>query len=240
MFPQMNFRSTVAPAVLAAAFLLPIAAKAQVVPAPENVVQLNTAATVEVPQDVLVFSLTATREGADPGQVQNQLKAVVDAALNEARKAAAPNGAMDVRTGMFNVGPRYNREGKINGWVGTAEIVLEGKDFGRISQTAGKLPGMTVAGTSFRLSKETREQAEKQAQAQAITGFRAKAAELSKAFGFNTFTLREVSVQAQDQGYVPRPRMMAMEAKAADSSPVPVEAGKASVIVNVSGSVQLR
>ena len=35
--------------------------------------------------------------------------------------------------------------------------------------------------------------------------------------------------------------MMAMEAKAAASdAPVPVEAGKATVMVNVSGSVQLK
>ena len=40
----------------------------------------------------------------------------------------------------------------------------------------------------------------------------------------------------------PRPRMMAMEAKAGSfsDSAVPVEAGKAQVIVNVSGSVQMR
>ncbi|MDO9358944.1 MAG: SIMPL domain-containing protein, partial [Polaromonas sp.] len=35
-------------------------------------------------------------------------------------------------------------------------------------------------------------------------------------------------------------RMMAMEAKAADSSPIPVEAGKSVVVVTVTGSVQMR
>ncbi|TFZ07988.1 SIMPL domain-containing protein [Ramlibacter humi] len=235
-----NFIRSAVPAFLAAALLFPAArAGAQTVPPPENVVQLSTSSTVEVPQDVLVFSLTATREGADPGQVQNQLKAVLDQALAEAKKSAQP-GAMDVHTGGFNVGPRYDRNGKISGWVGTAELVLEGKDFARLSQAAGRLQGMTVASASFRLSREQREQAERQAQSQAIAGFRTKAGELAKAFGFNTYTLREVSVQAQDTGYVPRPRMMAMEAKAAADAPVPVEAGKANVLVNVSGSVQLR
>ena len=39
-----------------------------------------------------------------------------------------------------------------------------------------------------------------------------------------------------------RPRMMAMEAKSASrrTRAVPVEAGKTSVVVNVSGSVQLK
>ena len=40
---------------------------------------------------------------------------------------------------------------------------------------------------------------------------------------------------------MPRPRMMAMEAKgAAADMPVPVEAGKTTVVVSVSGSVHLR
>ncbi len=215
-------------------------ATAQQIPPPENVVQLAASSAVEVPQDVLAFHLTATREGADPGQVQTQLKAALDQALAEARKSAQPGG-MDVRTGSFNVGPRYGREGRIAGWVGTAELVLEGTDFSRISQAAGRLPNMTVASAGFRLSRERREQAEKQAQAEAVARFRAHAAELAKLFGFASYSLREVAVHAQDPVVPMRPRMMAMEAKAAAAdAPVPVEAGKTAVVVNVSGSVQLR
>ena len=51
----------------------------------------------------------------------------------------------------------------------------------------------------------------------------------------------EIAVNAHDQGIVPRPRTMAMEAKAAQADmAVPVEAGKSTVMVTVSGSVQLR
>ena len=215
-------------------------ALAQLMPPPENVVQLAASAAVEVPQDELAFVLAATREGTDPGQIQTQLKSVLEQALAEARKAAQP-GAMDVRTGNFSIGPRYGREGRITGWVGTAELLLEGTDFGRISQTAGRLPGMTMTGASFRLSREKRAQAEREAQAQAVAQFRARAGELAKSFGFGGYSLREVSVHAQDPGVPPRPRMLAMEAKAASAdAPVPVEAGKAAVVVNVSGSVQLR
>ncbi len=215
-------------------------AEAQLLPPPENVVQLAAAATVEVPHDLLSFQLTVTREGTDPGAIQVQLKTVLDQALTEARKTAQP-GSMDVRTGNFSIGPRYGREGRITGWQGTAELLLEGTDFARISQAAGRLPGMAVAAASFRLSREKRAQAERDAQAEAVTRFRARAAELARSFGFANYSLREVSVNAQDHGIPPRPRMMAMEAKTASAdAPVPVEAGKAAVVVNVSGSVQLR
>jgi uncharacterized protein YggE len=48
-------------------------------------------------------------------------------------------------------------------------------------------------------------------------------------------------VNANDQSYAPRPRVMAMQATGAmEDAPVPVEAGKSAVVVTVSGSVQLK
>jgi predicted secreted protein len=148
---------------------------------------------------------------------------------------------MDVRTGNFSLYPRYGRDGKITAWQGSAELVLEGRDFARISATAGKIQTLTMGNVGFGLSREQRGKVEGEAQAQAIERFKAKAADIAKGFGFGGFTLREVSVNANDQGFVPRPRMMAMEARAvAADAPVPVEAGKSTVLVTVSGSVQLK
>jgi len=207
---------------------------------PQNVLQLSATGTVEVQQDLLVLSLTTTREGADANTVQSQLKTALDAALTEARKAAVA-GQLDVRTGQFGLYPRYSRDGKISGWHGTAELVLEGRDFPRITQTAARIQTLTLGSTSFGLSREQRAKVEGEAQAIAIERFKAKAGELAKGFGFTGYSLREVSVNANDQGFAPRPRMMAMEAKAAQAEmPVPVEAGKSTVVVTVSGSVQLK
>lgn len=207
---------------------------------PQNVLQLSAAGTVEVQQDLLSLSLTTTREGADANAVQSQLKTALDAALTEARKAAQP-GQLDVRTGNFALYPRYSQGGKISGWQGTAELVLEGRDFPRITQTAGRIQTMTLGGVSFGLSREQRAKVEGDAQSIAIDRFKAKAAELAKGFGFSGYSLREVAVNTNDQGF-PRPvRMLAMEAKAAQADmPVPVEAGKSMVVVTVSGTVQLK
>lgn len=206
-----------------------------------NVVQLSASATVEVQQDTLSISLNTSKDGADAGAVQTQLKMALDAALNEAKKSALP-GQMDVRTGNFSLYPRYGKEGKLNGWLGTAELVLEGKDFARISSTAGKIQTLTMGSVSFSLSREQRQKAEADVQATAIERFKTKAGEIAKSFGFGSYTLREVSVNANDQGFSPRPRMMAMAAKSMASADeaVPVEAGKASVVVTVSGAVQLK
>ena len=208
-------------------------------PPPQNQVQLAASAAVEVPQDLLTLTMSTSREGQDPAAVQNQLRQALEQALVEAKKAAQP-GLLDVRTGNFNIVPRYTRDGKMTGWQGTTELVMEGRDFGRIGATAGKIQTMTMAGVNFGLSRDQRSKAETEAQSQAIEHFKAKAAEIAKGFGFATYGLREVSVNANDQGFVPRPRMMAMEAKAASDAPVPLESGKTTVTVTVSGSVQLK
>ena len=118
---------------------------------------------------------------------------------------------------------------------------MEGRDFARISTTAGKIQTLTVNNVSFGLSRTQRALIEREAQALAIQNFTVRATEIAQAFGFAGYTLREVSVNASDTGYTPRPRMMAMEAKGAMAdSPVPVEAGKTLVQVNVSGAVQLK
>jgi predicted secreted protein len=217
------------------------AASAQTLPPPQNVLNLQTTGTVEVQQDMLQMALTTTRDGTDPSAVQAQLKAALDAALGEARRNAQA-GQLDVRTGNFALYPRHGRDGKINGWTGSAELILEGRDFARITQTAGRIQTMTLGGVSFGLSREQRARVETEAQAQAIERFKAKATELARAWGFAGYTLREISVNANEPGFAPRMRMMAQDARVGSGAEaaVPVEPGKSAVVVNVSGSVQLR
>lgn len=212
------------------------------VPPLQNVLQLSAAGTVEVQQDLLVLTLATTKEAADAGQVQTQLKQALDSALAEAKRNAQA-GQMDVRTGGFGLFPRYGKDGKITGWHGRAELVLQGRDFARITSTAGRIQTMPISQVAFDVSPEARAKVEGEAQTRAIEQFKARATDLAKGFGFAGYTLREVSVNSNEMIPGPRPRMMAMEAKAASMSadaPVPVEAGKAQVVVNVSGSVQLR
>lgn len=208
-------------------------------PLPTQRVNLAAQASVQVAQDLLTMSLSTTREGTNPQLVQAQLKAALDTALTMAKKEARPT-QMAVRTGRFGLSPRYDRDGKITGWQGSTELVLEGQDFARISETAGKLTSLTVSGASFGLTQAQRQGAQAQAQTQAIALFRQRATEIAKAFDFQTYTLGEVSVNFDEGVPVYQPQMKALRTMAAEAAPVPVEAGMASVSVNVSGSVQLQ
>ena len=209
----------------------------------QNVAQLSTSASIDVQQDLLSISLNTTQSGADAATVQTQLKQALDAALTQAKQAqqGLPAGQMEVRTGNFSLYPRYGKDNRINGWQGSTELVLEGRDFPRITATAGKIQTLSLGNVSFGLSREQRPRVENEAQALAIERFKGKALEIAKSFGFSGYGLREVAVSASDQGYIPRPRAMTMQARADSAeSPIPVEAGKSTVTINVSGSIQMR
>jgi predicted secreted protein len=208
---------------------------------PRNIVQLSANGTVEAQQDWLTLTLSVTRQGSDASSVQSALRDASEAALTVLKKTAQA-GAMEVRSGSFNLQPRYTNEGKINGWAGTTELIIEGNDFARISSAAAKAQTMAIGNLTFGLSRAARVQLENQAQALAIEGFKLKAAQIARGFGFADYGLREINVQSADQQGGPVPRMMAMRSAAmmADAAPMPMEAGKSLVIVTVSGAVQLK
>lgn len=206
--------------------------------APQNVVSLSASASMEVPKDQLTIVFSTTRDGPDAAQVQSQLKQALDAALAEARKAARP-GQLEVQTGNFSLYPRHTAKGP-NGWTGSAELVVEGKDMAAISQLAGRIQTLTIARTGFGLSREAREKVDAEVTAQAIASFKLKAAEVARQFGFAGWALREVTVQGADMPPMqPMPRIAMASAPAMADAALPIEAGKATVSATVSGSVQL-
>lgn len=216
-------------------------AQAVLTPAPQNVAQLEASGTVEVQQDLLVLTLGTVKEGKDAATVQTQLRQALDAALAEARKSAVAD-EMEVSTGNFSLSPRYAQNQQISGWQGRAELVLQGRDFSRITGAAARVTTLTISRVAFDLSRAKRESVEGEAQQQAIARFKAQAARVSSGFGFSDYGLREIAVNSNQHAPGPRPRMMAMEARgvSAGDAPLSVEPGTATVTVTVTGSVQMR
>ena len=228
-------------AAMLAATTAALAGVAHAEPAPlQGVVSLSASATVEVTKDLLNVVLSTSKEGQDAATVQSQLKQALDAALAEARKAAKP-GSVDLRTGSFSVYPRYAPKGGISGWQGSAELIVEGKDIAAVSALAGRLQTLAVTRVAQGLSREARDQVEGDVATQAIARFRARAESYAKQFGFAGYMIREVAVSGGDTPPVPLPypRMSVMAAGVAAESPQPVEAGRATVTVTVSGSIQM-
>lgn len=231
--------SPLATAALGLALCAALPARAEP-PPPQGVLSLTASASVEVTKDLLAITFSTTKEGADANAVQAQLKQALDAALAEAKKSARP-GQVDVQTGAFSLFPRYTSKGGINGWQGTAEIIVDGRDMAAIGQLSGRITTMTVARVAYRLSREASQKVEGEVAAEAIARYRAKAGEYAKQFGYGSYTIREVNVTTTEPQQGPTP--MFRTQAAAMSSPgdaLSVEPGKAQVNANVSGTVQMK
>lgn len=205
----------------------------------QGVLNLSANAVVEVTKDMLSVQLSATRDGPDAATVQVGLKQALDAALNEARKAAKP-GQLDVRTSDFSVFPRYNDKGRITGWQGTAGLVIEGRDIPAIAQLTGRLPTVSIAHVAYGLSREARERVEGDVTAQAITRYKQRAAEMSRQFGYTSYTIREVNVASSEPPPIGGFTLMRAKAAMADQEALPTEPGKETITATVSGSVQMK
>ena len=208
-------------------------------PPPQGVVSLASSASLDVTKDVLSVTFNTTREGADAAAVQSQLKQALDAALTEAKRVARP-GQLEVQTGNFSLAPRYTNKGVMNGWQGSAELIVEGRDMPAIGQLSGRITTLTINRVGYDLSRELREKSEGEVAARAIGRYRAKAADYARQFGYTGYTIREVSVGTNESPPF-RPAMMQARSLAVGSEEaLPVEPGKGTVTVSVSGTVQLK
>ena len=213
-------------------------------PPPQGVLGLTASASVEVAKDVLSVTFSTSREGSDANAVQAQLKQALDAALAEAKKSARP-GQVDVRTGNFSLYPRYANAkstgaAAITGWQGNVEVIVEGRDMAAIGQLTGRVTTMTIAGVSYRLSREANQRVEADIAGEAIAAFRAKAASYAKLFGFAGYSVREVTVSTSEPQGTPVPMLRMQAASVAKEEALSVEPGKALVTATVNGTIQMK
>ena len=236
----MPFKFTRSLLALVAAVVVAEAAAAAEVAPPQGVVNLTSSASVEVVKDLLSITFNTTREGSDAAAVQSQLKQALDAALAEAKKVAKP-GQVDVQTGNFSLSPRYTNKGVVNGWQGSAELIVEGRDMQAIGQLSGRITTLTINRVGYNLSRELREKSEGDVSAQAIARYRAKAADYAKQFGYAGYSIREINVMTSEPPIGRPVQMMAARSMAVSADEaLPVEPGKGTVTVSVTGTVQMK
>jgi len=141
---------------LTAALLAPGVASAQMpaqsaqAPARPELPQLSleAAASSDVAQDKVEVTLAKEIEGADQAQLSDQLNKVLASTLATAKR----NTKVESRSGNYRVWANTDRNGKITGWRGRAELILESKDFVAASTLAGELSqAMAVSNINFSL-----------------------------------------------------------------------------------------
>jgi len=202
-----------------------------------NVITLEASATADVPTDMLTVTLFTEEQGPDPGAVATRVNARLEEALARAKKEPK----IEAHSGSYQTTPVYDRANQITGWRTRAEIVLESRDFKAVSALAGALqPGLKLGSMQFSLSRQAREAADASLLKEALAKFQERAGAIAKGLGFPGYQLGQINVR--NEGPIrPQPIAYRMQAAAVEggAGPVPVEGGKNSVTVFVSGSVVL-
>jgi predicted secreted protein len=197
---------------------------------------LDAQARASVPNDEMVVTLAAERDGPQVAPLNEAVLAQLNAAIAEARAVAG----VRARLGSIWTQPMHARDGKPIGWRVRGEVVLESEQVQALAQLGGRLgERMQLAGVAFRLSHARRRAEEQRLLAEAAQTFQARAAEAAEAFGFRSFELKDLSVRAAGQPG-PRPMMAARGVAEAAAAPMPSEGGESEVVVVVTGTVELK
>jgi len=205
---------------------------------PNGILSLDAQASVEVPQDVLHITLFYEQQANNPAQLSAALNQRTAQTLHDAE--AAGHAGVELHTGTLSVSPSTDRDGKISGWRGRSELVLESHDFAAVAKLAGVLANdMQISSVDFSLSPQAERAAQAKLSGEAIASFRQEAQAAAQDFGYSGYVVREVRL-GRNNGVLPRPMMM-MSARALApneaAASIPVEAGNQTVTVTVSGSI---
>ncbi|MCU0896272.1 MAG: SIMPL domain-containing protein [Burkholderiales bacterium] len=203
-----------------------------------NQVDLQAEATREVQNDTVHANLYVELTDANPAALAGQLNRVTAEAL----KTAAEFKTVQARSGSSTTFPVYDRNQKLTGWRGRADIRLESKDFPAAAQLIGKLQSsLQLAQVTFAVSPELRRKTENELIVDAVAAFRNRAEVAARALGGKSYRIRRVSLNTQGAFPQPRPYMgRVAAASAADAAPPPpLEGGTAVVTVGAAGTVEV-
>lgn len=205
---------------------------------PADVLSLDATVTSEIAPDLATIVLAIDREGTDPAALSREVNQALAQALARAREVSAVQAA----SGGYTTFPRQDNRGKRTGWQLRAELILKSKDFTRLSQLAGQLGSdLQVTSSRFDVSPELRSSEENRLINAAAEAFRNKATAAVKAFGFTGYRIREVQLGAAGQQSGPRPVILrAMSREGGADTGLPLESGRVTLSLTVSGSVQMQ
>ncbi|MCZ7563190.1 MAG: SIMPL domain-containing protein [Burkholderiales bacterium] len=234
MLPHVPAAALVAPTL---AFLL-AAAPARAAEEPRyNQVELEAVASREVPNDLMSATLFAEANAATPAEVA----AALNRATAEAVAVAAKSGGIKASSGQTHTFPVYDRNQKLVGWRGRAEVRLESRNFQAVAElTATLQPSMQLGGIAFGVSPELRRRVEDELITEAIAAFRARADVARRALGGQSYRIRRVALGSGAAAPPPRAMAMARAAPAAADVPPPVfEGGETRVQVVARGTIEV-
>ena len=198
----------------------------------------QTEVNEEIQNDEVRASLYKKAQATD----SKALATTLNTSINNAMKIAKRYPSVTVSTGQQRTYPRYDKDNKIIGWTGQANIDLKSTDFAATSQLIADLQEtLVMENLSFGVSDTKKDALEQKLMTDASRAFQQQAKNLTSAW--NARGYRVVNVNLNTGSNYPRPMYSAMNMKAgmADES-VPsqsFESGNSTISVTANGTIEL-
>lgn len=191
----------------------------------------------EVQNDEVRASLYKKAQATD----SKTLATTLNTTINNAMRIAKRYPSVTVSTGQQTTYPRYDKNDKIIGWTGQANIDLKSTDFAATSQLIADLQETLVMDNlTFGVSDTKKNALEQKLMTEASRAFQQQAKNLARAWDARSY--RVVNVNLNTGSNYPRPMYGAMAMKSESADAVPrqsFESGNSTISVTVNGTIEL-
>ncbi|RMD85494.1 MAG: DUF541 domain-containing protein [Candidatus Dadabacteria bacterium] len=188
----------------------------------------------EVGNDWMRAVAGVTDEDRDPARLAARINATMAAALARAKKVAG----VQVKSGGYSTYP-ISRDGRLERWRASQDLVLESRDFETLSGLLAELQQtLEVRSVVFSVSRERRREIEDGLVRRALERFEERARLIRDTLGARSYELVEVRVDTGGS----RPPLVPLRAEMQGRSavrPPAFEAGTSKLTVRVEGTIEL-
>lgn len=208
-----------------------------------NIVSFSTEVEKNIERDLLNVRLFYQVEGKN----LSELNQTISERLNKAVSIVKEQSAVEIKGNFRNTTVRYDNEGKKNGWIARATLVLESQDFQALSNVVGSLDDvLAVEDVNATLSSEKLMGVENELTQQAIEKFKNKATLIQNSLQMKNYRILDLDISSVNEpapirAYAaPRAAKMAMlSAEAAGADNAFSENGKETVRVRANARIEL-
>ncbi|OOF46135.1 SIMPL domain-containing protein [Rodentibacter trehalosifermentans] len=215
----------------------------QSLPTQANIVSFSTEVEKNIERDLLSVRLFYQTEGKN----LSELNQTISERLNKAVNIVKGQSAVEIKGNFRNTTVRYDNEGKKNGWIARATLVLESQDFQALSNVMSALDDvLAVEDVNATLSSEKLMGVENELTQQAIEKFKNKATLIQNSLQMKNYRILDLDISSVNEpapirAYAaPRAAKMAMlSAESASADSALLENGKETVRVRANARIEL-
>ncbi len=197
-------------------------------------ISLSASAQQQVNNDTIIVTLYAEEEGSNAAKLADIVNRKIRRAVDNLKR----HDDIKLQTNAYTTNPRYNKN-KVIGWRVRQSIRLESKNMAKVSQLLGSLQQeLALQGMHFAVSPELKTSTNDALIAEALDAFKKRAGMITEELGRRGYRIVSINISTSGGGrmkHFPRAAMM-MEADVAAPA---VEAGEATVQVNVNATIEL-